>query len=130
MQSLLAKAVALILFGQVFVACDVNQNDIVAETGLEGTVLRGPMCPVQSDQDPCPDQPFRALFHVFDEKGVEVATFESDAMGHFRVVLAPGTYTIVADETAPLLPKRQSKQVKVGSLGFTTTTLVFDTGIR
>ncbi len=70
------------------------------------------------------------FFHVFDQAGTEVTTFQSDEQGQFRVALSPGEYTIIADEAAPLHPKRQAQNVTVALNEFTTVTLLFDTGIR
>ncbi len=70
------------------------------------------------------------FFHVFDQAGTEVTTFQSDEQGQFRVALSPGEYTIIADEAAPLHPKFQAEKVKVNENMFSVVTLVFDTGIR
>ena len=123
--NILSSILLVILF--LFRSCNPL---VVNESGIEGTVLRGPICPVVTDKDPCPDAPFRALFHVLDEVGTEVTTFRSDDQGFFRVLLGPGEYSIVADESAPLFPKRQSQMVTVESNTFTDVTLLFDTGIR
>lgn len=109
----------------------ILDNDDSNKSGIEGTVLRGPTCPVVRENDPCPDQPFAAPFYVFGEKGKDIATFQSDEQGHFRVALDPGEYAIVPDESAPILfPKNQRKTVVVHQNQFTEVTLLFDTGIR
>lgn len=131
MQSLLYLILSMVLFSFIVNPCNsIVQNEAASDSGIEGTVLRGPTCPVVIENDPCPDEPFSALFHVFSEDGKEVATFRSDEEGHFRVVLEPGHYTIVADESAPLQPPRQAKTVDVDANEFADVTLVFDTGIR
>ena len=98
-------------------------------TVLAGTVTRGPVTPVCSPDVPC-DVPFSAGFSV--RSGTRtVATFRSDADGHFEVGLAPGDYTIVADADAPIIsPGSQVKPVTVLQYGVTTVHLDFDTGIR
>ena len=128
----LALTLSIILL-VISIGCKVNPFDFDGTTstsGIEGTVLMGPICPVQTYPNSCPDEPFSALFHVFDQAGTEVTTFQSDEQGQFRVALSPGEYTIIADEAAPLHPKRQSENVTVTSGSFTLVTLVFDTGIR
>lgn len=90
----------------------------------------GPICPVQTYPNSCPDEPFSALFHVFDEAGTEVTTFQSDEQGHFRVELSPGEYNIIVDESVAFLQRQQSKKVIVSENEFTSVTLLFDTGIR
>jgi hypothetical protein len=102
-----------------------------SRTGIEGTVVRGPMCPVVMDGNPCPDQPFSALFHVLDDEGNGVAKFLTTAEGWFHIVLAPGDYVIVPDDSAPIMhPASQPIAVTVTDRGFATLTLSFDTGIR
>jgi hypothetical protein len=60
-----------------------------------------------------------------------IATFRSDAQGHFEVRLPAGTYLIVPGPDAPIIsPSGQAKQVVVGSDGLTQVHLEFDTGIR
>jgi hypothetical protein len=59
-----------------------------------------------------------------------VARFASDSAGRFRVLLAPGAYTVVADSGAPIFSRRQSRDVTVGPVGLTRVDLRFDTGIR
>jgi hypothetical protein len=65
------------------------------------------------------------------DSGKEVAHFESDDNGNFRVDLLPGDYSIVADASAPILnPEQQTKLVAVPAVGLANVTLRFDTGIR
>jgi len=99
------------------------------ETGLEGVVLRGPIQPVCMVDQPC-DAPFSAAF-VVSQGDREIARFRSDSAGHFRVALPPGGYSVVPEDSAPLMfPHLQRHEVEVGSEGYTTVTLSFDTGIR
>jgi hypothetical protein len=97
-------------------------------TGLEGMVRRGPIQPVCRVGEPC-DAPFSAAFQVWQQQHL-VTKFQSDSIGHYRVLLAPGAYTIVADSGAPIWPPRQAHDVTVGSVGLTSLDLDFDTGIR
>lgn len=97
-------------------------------TGLEGIASRSPTRPVCQINEPC-SAPFSARFEVRQGERV-VARFESDAAGHFMVHLAPGTYTVVPDESAPLLARSQGHEVTVGPSGLTRVELDFDTGIR
>jgi len=126
------KQVLILILTLTMLSCTSDMNGPDAEgPGLEGTVLRGPTCPVETENDPCPDEPFSALFHVFDLDEEEVATFTTSADGSFRITLAPGDYLIVPDATAPIIhPSTQAKSVTVEAGGFTEVTLVFDTGIQ
>ena len=90
------------------------------------------MCagPISAD-DPCPDQPFSATFHVLDSQGSQVTSFRTGEDGYFQVFLVPGEYTIVPDKSAPLMPRgNQQKDVTVRDQELVLVTLVFDTGIR
>lgn len=98
-------------------------------TGLEGYISRGPVAGACKAGVSC-DAPFSGGFLVMQE-GKVVAHFKSDLKGHYRVLLAPGRYTVVADEKSRrLLWKPKSSQVEVLSKGITRFDLSFDTGIR
>jgi hypothetical protein len=100
-----------------------------SNTGLVGTVTRGPIRPVCQADLPC-DEPFGASFSVQQGSRV-VASFRSDSQGHFESRLPPGIYLVVPGSDAPIMsPTAQAKQVEVGSKGLTTVLLQFDTGIR
>jgi hypothetical protein len=97
--------------------------------GLEGQVIHGPVTPTCVPDRPC-DLPFAAIFHVY-QAGIERAHFTSDTLGHFVIALAPGTYRVVPDDSAPVMnPRSQAKDVTVASTGVTRVQLDFDTGIR
>jgi hypothetical protein len=99
------------------------------ETGLEGTMRRGPVQPVCAPDKPC-DGPLATGFTVA-RQGRIISRFESDTAGHFLVHLAPGAYTIVPDASAPLMnPESQARDVTVNPGGLTRVDLDFDTGIR
>jgi hypothetical protein len=98
-------------------------------TALAGTVFRGPIAPVCAFALPC-EEPFSATFTV--QRGTaRVATFKSDAQGHFEVRLAPGPYVVIPAVDAPIISAAaQIKEVTVGQSGLTMVELHFDTGIR
>jgi hypothetical protein len=96
------------------------------DTGLTGTVLRGPIAPVCTPTAPC-DAPFSATFTV-EQNGRAVAQFHSDANGSFTVPLAPGDYTVKPAPDAGVFS--QGQPATVLPVGYTTVTLHFDTGIR
>src|SRR4029078_9727658 len=101
-----------------------------SDTGLAGTVLRGPVQPVCVVDGGCGDAPFSASFTV--QQGTRVvASFRSDTQGNFEARLPPGSYVVVPGPDAPIIsPRTQTKEVQVGSTGLTTVLLQFDTGIR
>ena len=107
----------------------VCNNPVALTTGLTGTVRRGPITPVCQINVPC-DAPFSASFDVL-RGSLRVASFRSDANGHFTIALAPGTYVIVPAADAPLMnPSAQTKTVEVSAEGISSVELMFDTGIR
>lgn len=102
----------------------------VAETGIKGTALWGPVSPGPAALGQCEEEPFRASFDVLDAEK-KVATFESDGNGNFEIFLAAGDYTIVPDRSTPIpAPQGQAKTVTVPDDGFAFVTLRFDTGMR
>ena len=107
----------------------VCSSPVALTTGLTGTVRRGPVTPVCQVSVPC-DAPFAASFDVLRD-GRRVASFRSDAEGHFTVKLPAGKYVVVPAADAPLMnPSVQSKIVEVTAEGVTSVELIFDTGIR
>src|SRR6185436_10726678 len=96
------------------------QNPAALTTGLTGTINRGPITPVCREGVPC-DAPMQAHFEVRRGDHV-VATFDTDAQGHFTVRLPPGSYQIVASGNAGLIGT-QSRDVTVGQEGLTQVQL-------
>ncbi len=130
-RGLLSSGLALTCaLGLPFACC--AQKRSAPPSGLEGVVLRGPMCPgpVRPDR-PCPDQPFSAAFQVLGQDRTVVATFRSDESGRFQVALAPGEYTVVPEgghvEGNPL---GDSARVTVREGETTQVILRWDTGMR
>ncbi len=103
-----------------------------ADSGIQGLVLIGPMCPVVQEGEPCPDEPFAAAIEVRrEEDGELAATVRSGADGRFSVDLAPGSYVLVPlspNEGAP--PFASPVTVRVEPHRFTQVTISYDSGIR
>jgi hypothetical protein len=121
----------LLLITAVLACASQPSNPQLAEvqgTGLEGTVLRGPIQPVCRVGEAC-DAPFSGRFQVWQQQHL-VAQFRSDSAGHYQVALMAGAYVVVADSGAPIWPARQAHDVVVGTVGLTHLDLDFDTGIR
>ncbi len=100
-----------------------------ADQGVEGVVLLGPQCPVQSDTDPCPDAPYAASIVVLDRDGDRVTRVEAGLDGRFRVGLKPGRYTLAPVSGNPF-PTASDQVVDVSARVWTSVTVQFDTGIR
>ena len=119
-----------LVLGLVAVAC--GPSDLLgpeAEQGVEGIALRGPMCPVVSLDEPCPDQPYQAWVTLRTEVGREVTRFRTGEDGRFRVGLRPGRYRLIPDPGDPF-PVADAVDVEVVAGAYTEVTLSFDTGIR
>lgn len=99
------------------------------EGGIEGLVLIGPMCPVQREGQPCPDQPYQATISVLDASGRQVARAQSDAQGGFRLDLPAGDYTL-RPEPGPGIEHAGEQQVRVSAGAYTQVTISYDSGIR
>jgi hypothetical protein len=100
-------------------------------TGIEGQLLRGPVCPGPIRPGQVFEVPLEATFHVLDRRGRVVKTFSTNADGQFRIALRPGAYTLVPDDTTPILrPATQQHPVVVAEHAFTQLRIVFDTGLR
>lgn len=101
----------------------------VGAQGIQGIVLLGPQCPVESLEDPCPDLPYQTWIDVRTARGVLVGRVQSDADGQFRVGLPSGAY-ILDPESGNPFPIASKMAVDVADGVFTDVTVNFDTGIR
>jgi hypothetical protein len=100
-----------------------------AAQGIEGLVLRGPVCPVQTQEEECADQPHQAWIEIVDADGDRVTRVRSGEDGRFRVGLAPGRYTLRPESGDPF-PVASDQDADVVAGAFTQITVLFDTGIR
>jgi hypothetical protein len=73
------------------------------DSGIAGTVVAGPGCPVGQEGTPCPGQPVRARLSVRvgpsdkrvpGARGVVVAKGRSNDEGRFRIAVPPGDYVV------------------------------------
>ncbi|TFG65295.1 MAG: hypothetical protein E4H28_04375 [Gemmatimonadales bacterium] len=99
------------------------------DQGIQGIVLLGPQCPVESLEDPCPDLPYQAWIDVRTAGGVLVGRVQSGEDGRFRVGLPSGAYILDPESGTPF-PTASEMEVDVGDGVFTDVTVNFDTGIR
>jgi hypothetical protein len=99
----------------------------VADSGIQGIVLLGPMCPVEQASSPCPDKPIAATVRINGPQGE--TTVRSGSDGRFQAALAPGHYTLQADRLQPI---RTSKPIDVIVFAgrWTRSTVPVDSGIR
>ncbi len=101
-----------------------------AVQGIDGLVLLGPQCPVQTVDDPCPDLPYQAWIDLRAAgSGAPVTRVRSDEEGRFRVGLRPGSYVLDPESGIPF-PSAGEQTVYVEEGIYTDVIVSFDTGIR
>jgi Carboxypeptidase regulatory-like domain len=97
----------------------------VTGSGLRGTVFRGPTTPVCRIGVPCSEPAAGARLTFV--RGDARRTTTTDADGHYRIALAPGTYTVrIANAKFGYSP--QSAYVPTGR--WAVRNFQIDTGIR
>lgn len=103
-----------------------------SDSGIKGRTMVDGGCPVVREGSPCPDRPLSARLTITGgDPERTVAETTSDADGHFRVSLPPGTYTVrPANLTGAVTPIAPPVSVTVTSGRFTTIVISFDSGIR
>ena len=120
-----------LLAALTFIAADCGGTTSTPNSGVEGVVTIGPVCPVERIDTPCPDQPYQATIVVKDSNGDEVARTESGEDGRYRVSLAPGTYTLAPQSGSNSgIPHASEQQVEVRADAYTEVDIAFDSGIR
>ena len=99
------------------------------DSGIEGQVFIGPMCPVVQVGQECPDQPYQAILTVNSLEGERIAQIQTDAEGRFRIPLQPGEY-ILHPESQNVLPFAKEQTILVEDGVFTQVIVNYDSGIR
>jgi hypothetical protein len=124
------KRIALVLLATALLGgCAGRAGSGSNDSGIEGTVVSGPHCPVERADSPCPDQPVEATVVVSATNGDVVAKTKSDRGGRFRVAAEPGTYTLTVEAlTGIRFAKPVTVTVRPGA--FAHATVLVDTGIR
>lgn len=113
--------------------CEFAQCPATGSSGITGTVLLGPICPVQREPpDPqCADKPYATSLVVTTVSGERIIKeFKSDSNGTFRVAVPPGEYAVRSAATADTLPRCDEQLVVVRASEYTAITFRCDTGIR
>jgi hypothetical protein len=99
------------------------------DSGIQGQVSIGPLCPVEQVGVPCPDQPYQAILTVRAPDGRRVARFSTDAQGRFRIALSPGSY-ILHPESPAVMPHAADVPFTVLPGQYTSLAISYDSGIR
>ena len=102
-----------------------------ADTGVEGIVTIGPMCPVVQVEQPCPDQPYAARLTVANPFGKIFTRATADADGRFRIPLPGGDYLLEAGAAdGRPFPASASHPFSVREGVWTRLDVTLDSGIR
>jgi hypothetical protein len=124
------RILTAIIVALAMAACG-SQPAAPSGTGIQGGVQSGPTCPVERINSPCPPHPLAATIVVRDTAGHEVARTHSGADGHFKVDVAPGTYTVVGlNIGSSMLPRPIPTTATVTSGSYVTVNVQYDSGIR
>ncbi len=108
-------------------ACSVSPTP--TDSGVEGQVLIGPMCPVVQEGVECPDQPYQAVLTVNSSNERMIVQVKTDEQGRFKIPLAPGEY-ILHPESPNGLPFASDQIFVVEAGVFTQIVVNYDSGIR
>src|SRR4029077_3735380 len=97
-------------------------------SGIFGTVLAGPTCPVERAESSCPPRPWSGTVRATDPNG---KTYEAttDAQGNYSLSLPGGTYDVVAG-TEGAVPYATPTSLVVTGGPMQRLDLRVDTGIR
>jgi len=120
--------ILIILMLAVLTACSANSST-TPDSGVEGQVLIGPVCPVEQPGDTCPDRPYQATLTVNNPQGEKVVQIETDEEGKFKITLEPGSYVLVPEST-DMIPFASEQPFTVAEGKYTQLTVAFDSGIR
>ncbi|HSB91105.1 MAG TPA: hypothetical protein VLD63_13900 [Anaerolineales bacterium] len=118
------------LLAVLLAACASGNPSPTGDSGVEGHVFIGPMCPVVQVGTDCPDSPYQALLVVEDGRGREVGRTESSADGAYRIPLAAGSYRLVPQPGESGLPWAEPIEVAVAEGVWVRVDIRYDSGIR
>ena len=118
----------LMLFLFALAACSSAQATPI-DSGIEGAVWIGPICPVVREGEECPDQPYQAVLTVTSPRGERIVQVQAEADGSFRIPLPPGEY-ILHPESPNVMPFAQEQSFVVMESRFTRVDVNYDSGIR
>ena len=116
----------LVLFVSIFLALAMPAGGVTG-SGLYGVVMRGPITPVCVAEQPC-SKPAAGVSLSF-ARGAAVRSVITNALGRYRVALAPGTYS-VRTATSTRVGRGLEPQLVVVPARWKRQGFSIDTGIR
>ncbi len=115
----------------VFLTACAPQTPVSLNSGIEGQVLIGPICPVVRAGMDCADKPYQATITVRTSSGKDVTRFQTATDGKFRLPLPPGEYILHPEmPQGKPLPRAAEQPFTVQEGIFTNLTVNYDSGIR
>ena len=118
----------LLLCLLVLAACSSLQTP-PPDSGIEGTVWIGPMCPVTREGEECSDQPYQAVLTVNSPNGERIVQVQTEADGTFHIPLPPGEY-VLHPESPNVMPFAPDQSFTVPGAEFIHMIVNYDSGIR
>jgi hypothetical protein len=118
----------LVLFVVALAACS-SVNPTPSDSGVEGQVFIGPICPVVQIGQDCPDKPYQATLTVNSPNGERIVQIQTKEDGTFKIPLPPGEY-ILHPESPNVMPSAQEQPFTVEEGKFTQVIVSYDSGIR
>lgn len=118
----------LFLFIPLLASCSPIKPTPPSDSGLEGQVFIGPICPVMRVGEGCPDQPYQALLTVNNPKGERIVQIQTGEDGRFKIPLWPGAYILHPESEDITFAEEQAVIVEAGM--YTQVTVNYDSGIR
>ena len=124
----LKKLFYLIVLFFYLAGCEPSATP-VTDSGIEGYVFIGPVCPVVQVNNPCPDKPYQATLSVLDLHGKKILKFQTDINGYFQVPLTAGEY-ILRPESPGVMPNAPEQSFAILAGQFIRLNITYDSGIR
>jgi hypothetical protein len=106
-----------------------TSGSTATQSGLWGTVRRGPIMPVCMENRPC-DEPAGNVTIVFVRNSREAARVTTRRDGSYRIALRPGVYSVRTPKKISIGSGVEPAKVRVPSGRRAHVNFFIDTGIR
>jgi len=120
---------AAFILTAMITACSGDSSN-TPDSGVEGKVIIGPVCPVIQQGEDCSDRPYQATLTVNDPNGRKIVQVEADQDGQFKIPLEPGNYILVPESKGLMVPFASQQPFTVTEGNYTQLTIAYDSGIR
>jgi|SRR5437588_10500354 len=100
-----------------------------SSSGLRGLVMRGPITPVCTAEQPC-SEPAENVTLVFSRNGQVVRRAKTNDQGRYRVALVPGLYAVRLTKKPSVGRGLEPGRARVMRARFRRVDFSIDTGIR